>query len=155
MAQAKVIKGGSVRVYLGNNANPTIYTAPCGLTSRSITLNKALSEEKIPDCDDPDSVAWLGRGATSRAMEISGEGVLAQQSMQTWLDALDSTDSVPVKIEITFPKFTVTWEGKMQVDSFQITANDTEHVKASISMKNDGEMIRTIKAEDANNNGGN
>lgn len=155
MAQATAIKGGSVRVYLGNDANPTVYTAPCGFTSRSITINKALSEEKLPDCDDPDKVPWTGRGATSKALEISGEGVLAQQSMQTWLDALDSTDSVPVKIEITFPKYTVTWEGKMQVDSLQITAPNGEIVKASISMKNDGEMVQTIKDENANNNGGN
>jgi len=49
----------------------------------------------------------------------------------------------------------LSWEGKMQVDSLQITAPNGEIVKASISMKNDGEMVQTIKDENANNNGGN
>lgn len=155
MAKATVMKGGNVRVYLGNNADPIVYSVPCGLTSRSVTLARGLQEETIPDCDDPDKVDWIGRGVSSLSMEISGEGVLAQQSVQTWLSAMDNAESTPAKVDWIFPEFTITWEGKMQVDSFQITAPNGEVVKASISMKSDGEMVRVVKAKNSTENNGN
>lgn len=143
MAQATTIKGGKVHVFIGNKTNPIIYSNPCGLTSRSISFNKGTSDEKMPDCDDPDKVDWLGRNATSLSIDIDGEGVLAMQSVNIWLDAWESVDPVPVKIEIVFPEATIDWTGKMQVDSFKVTAPNGETVKASISMKSDGEMVRT------------
>src|SRR5690606_26138271 len=59
MAQATTIKGGKVRVKIGNNATPIVYTAPCGFTQRSITLTKNLNEVSIPDCENPDKVDWI------------------------------------------------------------------------------------------------
>ena len=141
MAQATTIKGGKVRVFIGNDADPIVYSNPCGLTSRSINFNKATSDERIPDCDDPDKVDWLGRNATSLSIDIDGEGVLATQSMSTWYGAWQSVDPVPVKIELEFPDNTFTWTGKMQVDAYKLTAQNGETVKASISMKSDGEMV--------------
>ena len=141
MAQATTIKGGKVRVFIGNDADPIVYSNPCGLTSRSINFNKATSDERIPDCDDPDKVDWLGRNATSLSIDIDGEGVLAAQSTATWYEAWQSVDPVPVKIELVFPDNTFTWTGKMLVDSFKVTAPNGETVKASISMKSDGEMV--------------
>lgn len=155
MAQATVIKGGSVRVYLGNNADPIVYTDPCGFTSRSINFNKTLSEEIIPDCENPDGVFWTARGAKSLSMDISGEGVLAKESKQIWLDAVKNPDSVPVKTELVFPGETTSWQGKMQVESLQITAPIGETVKASIGMKSDGEMVLMKDDKDAKNNSGN
>lgn len=142
MAQATTISGGNVRLYLGNNDDPIVYKTPCGLTSRSISFEKGTSDEKIPDCDDPDKVDWLGRNATSLAMDIDGEGVLAAQSVETWLDVIENVNSIPVKIEWVFPATTITWTGKMLVSSFKVTANNGEKAKVSVSMKSDGEMVR-------------
>ncbi len=143
MAQATTIKGGKVRVFIGNKANPIVYSNTCGFSTKSIKLNKGTSEEKIPDCDDPDKVDWLGRNATSLSIDIDGEGVLAAQSVDIWIDAWKSVDPIPVKIEMVFPAKTITWTGNMLVESFEITAPNGETVKASISMKSDGEMVDT------------
>ena len=142
MAQATVIKGGKVLVFLGNNADPVVYANPCGFTSRSITLNKNLEETTVPDCDDPDKVDWIGRGATSLSMDIEGEGVLAEESVETWLDAAENTESIPAKIEWQFPGKTITWTGKVQVSSFGITAPNGSTVTSTVSMSSDGEMVR-------------
>lgn len=107
MAQATTIKSGKIRVLLGNDATPTVYAAPCGFTQRSITITKGLEEVNIPDCTDPDKVDWVGRDATSLSMGISGEGVLAAESVDDWLDAVDSIDSIPVKVEWEFPTKTI------------------------------------------------
>ncbi len=144
MAQATTVRGGKIRVLLGNSATPIVYAAPCGFTQKTITLNKALEEQQIPDCENPDQVDWLGRDATSLSMSISGEGVLAAESVETWLDAFDSIESVPAKVEWEFPAKTITWTGNMHVESMEVGAPNGRRATANISMQSDGEMVRVV-----------
>jgi hypothetical protein len=144
MAKATTIKGGKFRVLLGDDADPIVYTAPCGFTKRSITLNKGLEEVNIPDCDDPDKIDWLGRDATSLSMSISGEGVLAEQSVETWLDGFESIESVPAKVEWEFPTKTITWTGFMHIESLEAGAANAGRATLNVSMQSDGEMARTV-----------
>jgi len=144
MAVATTIKGGKVRVLLGDGASPEVFAAPCGFTSRSITLSKALNDFQLPDCDDPDKVDWLGRDAASLSMTVGGEGVLASESVETWLDAWESVDSVSVKIEWEFPTKTITWTGAMHVESFEVGAENAQRATANVSMQSDGEMTRVV-----------
>lgn len=143
MTQATRTKGGKVRVLLETDT-PSVYAAPCGFTSKTVTLTKALEDQAIPDCDDPDKVDWLGRDAVSLSMSISGEGVLAQESVETWLDAWESIDSVNAKVEIEFPAKTITWLGKMHVESMEAVGPNGRTVTSTISMQSDGEMIRSV-----------
>nr|CAD6411116.1 phage tail protein [Rhizobium sp. Q54] len=144
MAKATTIKGGKFRVLLGNDAEPIVYTAPCGFTQRSITLNKGLEEVNVPDCDDPDAIDWVGRDATSLSMTISGEGVLASESVETWLDAFDSIDAIPAKVEWEFPTKTITWTGAMHLESVEAGAANAGRATLNVSMQSDGEMVRTV-----------
>lgn len=142
IAQATTIKGGKVRVKIGNDASPIVYTAPCGFTQKSISLSKNLNEVSIPDCEDPDKVDWVGRDAASLSMSISGEGVLASESIETWLEAWESIDSVPVQVELVFPATTYTYTGNMHVESLEIGGNNGERATNNVSMQSDGEMVR-------------
>ncbi|MGV2128122.1 phage tail tube protein [Agrobacterium vitis] len=144
MAQATTIRGGKIRVLLGNDANPIVYSAPCGFTQRSISIDKALEDSSIPDCDDPDKVDWLGRDASSLSMSITGEGVLAAESVETWLDAVENVDSIPVKVEWQFPAKTITWTGNMHVEKFEGAGDNGKRATASVSMQSDGPMIRVV-----------
>jgi hypothetical protein len=147
MAKPVTTKGGLLRVLLGDTAEPIVYAAPCGLTSKTLTISKGLEEVNIPDCDDPTAIDWLGRDATSLSMSVEGEGVLAEASVETWLDAAESPDSVPVKIELEFPTTTWTYTGYMQVDSAALGApSNTGRVTINISMQSDGEMVRSQAA---------
>ncbi|HEX5933518.1 MAG TPA: phage tail tube protein [Pseudorhizobium sp.] len=144
MAKATTIKGGKFRVLLGNDAEPIVYAAPCGFTQRSITLNKGLEEVNIPSCDDLDSVDWVGRDATSLSMSINGEGVLAEESVETWLDAFDSVDSVSVRVEWEFPTKTISWVGFMHAESIESGAANAGRATLNVSLQSDGEMVRTV-----------
>lgn len=143
MAQPVTIKGGKVRVLL-DLAGSGSYAAPCGFTSRSLTLSKALNEFSIPDCDDPDAVDWLGRDAVSLSMAIAGEGVLASESVETWLDAFHDVESVAAKVEIEFPAKTITYTGSMHVETIDIGAANGQRVTANISMQSDGIMTKAV-----------
>lgn len=142
MTQATTIKGGKVKVLLDLAGSGT-YAAPCGFTSKSLTFAKGLEEVNVPDCDDPDKIDWVGRDATSLSMSISGEGVLAEQSQDTWFDAFHGTDSVAAKVEIEFSLTTVTWTGRVHVESLELGAPNARRVTANVSMQSDGEMVRT------------
>lgn len=143
MAEPTTIKGGKVKVLLGNSAQPIVYAAPCGFTQRSVAINKGLEEVQLPDCDDPDAMSWLGRDATSLSMTVGGEGLLAAESVDVWLAAVESEDSVPVKVIWEFPAKTITWTGKMHIESFEIGAEDKKRVTSTVSLQSDGKMTRT------------
>lgn len=144
MAQPTTIKGGKIRVLLGNSAVPIVYSSPCGFSQRSITLTKGLEEQQIPDCDDPDEVDWLGRDAVSLSMSVTGEGVLASESVEVWLDAWDSVDSIPAKVEWEFPAKTITWTGNMHVETMEVGANNGRRATNNVSMQSDGKMTRVV-----------
>ncbi|OAM77697.1 phage tail tube protein [Devosia elaeis] len=149
MAPATTTKGGKVRILLGTPGatpeDPITYGAPCGFTSKSLTLTKGLEETQVPDCLDPDKVDWIGRDAVSLSMSVSGEGVLASESVETWLDAWESIDSVPAKIEIEFPAKTIVWTGNLHVETFSAEAPNGRRVTSSVSLQSDGEMVRTVE----------
>lgn len=144
MAQPTTVRGGKIRVLLGNSATPIVYSAPCGFTQKTITLTKALEEVQLPDCLDPDQVNWLGRDATSLSMGISGEGVLALESTETWLEAWENVESVPAKVEWEFPAKTITWTGRMHVETLEVGAPNGRRVTQNVSMQSDGEMKRVV-----------
>lgn len=145
MAQPVTTKFGKFRVMLGDGGSPAVFTAPCGFTNKSLTLTKNLNEVNIPDCDDPDAMAWVGRDAVSLSMQVSGEGVLAASAVETWLDAAESSDPVPVRVEIEFPVKTIAWEGLMHVATFNPSAEQGGRVQVSVEMQSDGEMVRTVE----------
>ncbi len=135
---------GKFRVLIGDGADPIVYTAPCGFTSKSLTLTKDLTDVNLPDCDDPDAVAWVGRDASSLSASVSGEGVMASQSIETWLDAWENVESVPVKIEVEFPDKTVTWTGYMHVATFTAGAEQGGRATANVELQSDGELVRVV-----------
>lgn len=141
MADATTIKGGKVRITLGNNADPIVYAAPCGFNSKTVTLNKALEDSPGVSCDNPDAVQWLLRDAVSLSMTVQGEGVLATESVETWTDAFKSIESVPAKVEIEMPTGILSFTGNMHVESIEWGAPDGRRVTASITMQSDGEMV--------------
>lgn len=143
MATPVTAKFGKFRILLGDDADPIVYTAPCGFTSKSMTLTKSLSEVSIPDCDDPDAPIVLGRDVESISTSVSGEGVLAASSVVTWLEAYENTESIPVKVEIEFSTGIVTWTGLMHIESLELGAEQGGRVTINVSMQSDGALVRT------------
>ncbi|MBW9113153.1 hypothetical protein JNB88_05760 [Rhizobium cauense] len=144
MAQPTTARFGKFRVLLGNEADPIVYTAPCGFNSKSLTLTKDLTDVNLPDCDDPDKVAWVGRDASSLSAAVSGEGVAAVESAEKWLDAYENVESVPVKIELEFPAKTITWTGLMHISQLEMGAEQGGRVTLNVQMQSDGELARTV-----------
>lgn len=144
MTKPTTTRFGKFKVLLGDDNSPLTYSAPCGFVSKSLALTKNLSEVNIPDCDDPDAVAWVGRDATSLSASVSGEGVLASESVETWLNAWEDEESVPVKIQVVFPTKTITWTGLMHIATFTSGAEQGGRVTVNVEMQSDGELTRVV-----------
>jgi predicted secreted protein len=142
MAKPVTARFGNFTVKLGNDADPIVYVAPCGFTSKSLQLTKDLTEVNIPDCDDPDAVSWVGRDAASLSAQVTGDGVLASESVDTWLEAWENVESVPIQISIVFPAKTITWTGFAQVSELTIAAEQGGRVTISTTIQSDGELVR-------------
>ena len=129
---------------LGTGSPTITYAAPCGFTSKSLQLSKELSEVVIPDCDAPDAASWVGRDVASLSAAVNGEGVLAEEAVDTWLAAYNSTTPVPVKIVLTLKTETIEWVGVMHIANLTIEAEQGGRVNLNVEMQSDGELVQTI-----------
>lgn len=145
MATPVTVKSGKFRVLLGDSSSPITYTAPCGFTSKSLNLSKNLEEIVLPDCDDPDAPFWVARDVASLTASITGEGVMAYESAETWMLAFEDTDSVPVRIEFEFPLATYVYTGLMHIASLEFGSEVGQRVTANVEMQSDGELVRTVE----------
>jgi hypothetical protein len=143
MAQPTTAKFGKMRILLGDGATPEVFAAPCGFTTKGVTISKNLSEVSIPDCADEDAPIWLGRDVQSQTCTISGNGVAAAESLPDWDDASMSTDAISMRVEVEFDIGTKTIEGKFHVESEAITAESGQRVQLAISAQSDGPITAT------------
>jgi predicted secreted protein len=146
MAQPTVTKFGKMVVSLGDTATPTVYAAPCGLSTKGFVLSKNSQEITIPDCVDPDAPMWIGRSVQNLSANVSGDGVAAAESVPDWNAAAISTDSVPMKVEITFTGTgggVKSFEGKFVVDNLTFGAEQGGFVTLSFNAQSDGEVVDT------------
>lgn len=145
MAQPTTIKYGKLKIELGDGGSPEVFAAPCGFTEKSFTRSKTLNEVLIPDCDDPDAPVVVATDVASIGFAISGQGVLAGESVATWDEAFASTASVSIKVTFEFaaPTGTIVYTGKAHLESFEVTGQVGNRVQANISMRGDGALTRT------------
>jgi len=143
---ANTITGGKIFVFLGDNSNPIVYTAPCGFLERSLSFSRSLNEVNIPDCDDPDAPDWIIRNVSSLSMSISGNGVVASSNIEVWMGAFETASPAKTKVEIVFPDKKVTYTGEMQLESVEIAGSRGDTVSLNVSMQSNGEMVRVVTA---------
>lgn len=128
-----------VTVDARDTAGAITYAAPCGFTSKGVTISKNLQEVSIPDCDDEDAPIWLGRDVQNQSCTITGDGVAAAESVPDWDQAAMTTEAVPMKVEIEFTGVgTKTIAGNFHVDSEAFTADAGGRVSLAINAQSDG-----------------
>lgn len=143
MAAATTLKFSKFRVLLGDGASPETFDAPCGFNARALNRSKTLNEIDIPNCDDEDAPAWVGRDVRSLSWSVTGEGVLAEESIQMWEDFFDSTTSRNVRIEIELPSTAgvMAKVGLAHLSTFNIGGNRGEKVTVNVELQGDGELL--------------
>lgn len=144
MATAQTFRFSGYRVLLGDGGSPENFTAPCGFTERSISINRELAETNTPDCADEDAPSWLERDVTSQSATISGQGVLEATALPTWIALLATTESTNARVELWREGAKVgTWAGAFQLESFETSGTKGERVTVNVTMQSDGVVTYT------------
>lgn len=144
MAKPTTAKSGKLRVEIGDGASPEAFAAPCGFTSKAFNRGKTLNTTPVPDCDDPDAPAWEESDVATLNWSVTGQGVLAAESLPLWDEFYASTDpkNVQIEIELPAPTGTITYSGQAHLESFEIAAELGQRITANITIRGDGELIR-------------
>lgn len=137
MAKPTTKKFGDFIIQLELAESPGVFAAPCGLTSKGFTQTANTNETNVPDCDEPDAPADVERDVISKSREISGEGVMAVESLEIWQEYFDSGDAKTCRV---YPAGLSGgyWEGDFILSSFGLTANLGEKVNISVTLVSDG-----------------
>jgi hypothetical protein len=131
-------KFGEFIIEVGNGASPEVFGLPCGLTSKSFAGNANTNDTNVPDCDDPDAMAWLERAVVALSRDITGSGVLAKEFLATWDDWWTSGNSKHARITID----PYTWSGSYVLSRFEITGTLGNKVQVNVTMTSDGQVTR-------------
>jgi len=145
MAQATVIGFSKFKVELGNgDGPPETWTAPCGFNARALNQSKNLTEVDIPDCSDEDAATYVGREVRSMTWNISGEGVLPEESIEQWEEFWESSISRSVRVTLDYPGTEVVKTGKGHLETYNQTVNRGEKLSKNIVIQGDGALTTVI-----------
>lgn len=143
MAEVKHARGVKLLIKVGNGASPEVFATYCSINAeRGITFNAGSNDQDIPDCSDPDAIAWVVREKTNLSASISGAGMLNTPDVQEFYDWLTSDDSRNVKVVVDVPSSDggVIFSGAFHLTEFAITGNRGEKMQASVTLASDGEI---------------
>lgn len=145
MAKPTTTTFGHILIYVGDGATPEVFTAPCGLTSKSLEVKSDTSSTALPDCDDPDAPAWNDTATKALSANVSGEGILAMESLSLWRKWVmgGASKNVRVVVNETLAKGGGMWSGAAVLTSFKVSADTGEKPKVSINIESDGQWIWT------------
>lgn len=143
MAAVKHARGVKLLIKVGDGATPEVFSTPCSINAeRGITFTAGVNDQDIPDCSNPDAIAWVVREKTNLSASITGSGVLDTEDAEFFFDWLKSEDPKNVKVIVDVPASAggVIFTGSFHLGEFSITGNRAEKMQASISLSSNGEI---------------
>jgi len=145
MAKPTTLPFGDFLLQIENPAGSGTFMTPCGFTSKGAQESLSTQETVVPDCDDPDAVAFIERDGDALSMEISASGVIAQENWAIWRAWMRSGASRLVRI---YHDVTLANNGGYDQGSFHLTAMNRagergRKVTVDITLMSDGEYTWT------------
>ncbi|WP_292052153.1 phage tail tube protein [Brevundimonas sp. UBA5866] len=149
MAAVNSTRGVKLVVKVGNGASPEVFTKLCTINAeRGITFNAQTNDATVPDCDDPDKIAWLAREKQSLSVDVTGGGMNHKSDNKKLWDWWRSEDSrnCQVILDDDDPANVITYEGAFHLTQFDMTGNVGEKVNSTMTLSSDGEVTATFGA---------
>jgi hypothetical protein len=104
MANAKTVRGTKILVMIGDGEVSESFAHNCSINgARSLQLSAQTNDTNVPDCDDPDLMAWVEREKVSLSGTIQGAGVTNTPDVEFFFDFLKDPDPRNVRVAIDVP----------------------------------------------------
>lgn len=149
MAAVKYTRGVKLVLKVGDGAEPEQFTALCSINAeRGMTFDGTFRDEVVPDCEDPDLLAWVAREAESLSVGVTGGGMSDKNDIKRLWDWWKSgaSKNCQLILDDPLPANVITWEGGFKLPSFDLSGNRGEKVASSITLSSDGEVDATFGA---------
>lgn len=146
MALPDLLEDGYVTIALGNGATPTeVFTAVCGLTTRSIAEQVNTADRFVRDCADPTDVPIRRVQITGKQWSLTGSGLLARESLEAVRGAIGVRKNWRFIIAepATDEVYGGTYQGSAVLTSLTIGATEGEFVNIELAIASDGEWTFT------------
>lgn len=78
------VKFGDQQLLVEYPVGSGIFGAPCGITGLTRQVQTNTNDVSLPQCNDPYAVLWLGVDVTSKRMQMTFSGTLADVSLPIW-----------------------------------------------------------------------
>lgn len=141
MAQAKTVRGVKLLVKIGDGGSPETFTHNCSINAaRSFELASQVNEFAVPDCDDPDLMAWLEREKISIGSTINGAGILNSDDIPFFSAYAISPDPKNVRCVVDVPGADGGgyWPGAFLLTTFGITGDRGGKVEVNLAFQSTG-----------------
>lgn len=142
MALATTRSWSKMTIWPGDGASPEVFTSKvCGLTSKGFTISSDMTESMVPDCADPDLPSWVERITKSNSAEISGSGVMAEETFAFWRDWKLDGSAKNVRVMLDLLTNDGYFSGSFLLSSFELTGNqDDGKINVSVTLQSSGEV---------------
>jgi hypothetical protein len=133
----------NMQIYLGDGESPEGFDAPCGFSSKSLTLSASTSTAIVVPCpDDGDSpgntdAPWEHAGVTANSATLQANGVMAEESYATWAARFTAGDAFNIRCA----KRLGYWEGPAIITSLGETAafgQEGNLIQLAVGLRNAG-----------------
>lgn len=150
MAAAKVLRGKSLLVKVSDEAGSPTYNHPCLINAaRGIEFTAETNSVRIPDCTDPELLAWLSREKVSVGATISGAGVLNTPDTEVYFNLVTRDTSIAIRVELSGVSGANGggyFAGSFFVTRFSLQGDLGEFVQCDIGFESDGAVTWTDAA---------
>lgn len=141
MAKPTTQRWSKLLIYVGDGASPEDFESQvCGLTSKGIEFSTETGDSVVPDCDDPDLPTWVERVPRSLTASVSGQGVMAEETVDEWRDWFLSgaAKNARIALELTTPGY---FYGSFVMTAFSLTGNEGDgKIGINVTMQSDGQI---------------
>lgn len=149
MAQAKTAKGTKLLIKIGDGGSPEAFTHNCSINgARSFQLQSQTNDVNVPDCDDPDLIAWIEREKVSLGATVQGAGVLNTEDLEFFYNFASSTDPKNMRIVVDVPGADGGgyFAGAFLCTDFQVSGDRGQKTDFSVTLVSSGEVTFTANA---------
>lgn len=136
MTAATTLKYSEFKILLGDGADPEVFSAICGLTSKGFNYTTDTSSTNVPDCTDEDLPSFSEKDIIAFSAQLSGSGVASRQSLGLLQDWMESGEKK--NVQVSFADAPVgdpeLYAGPAVLSALNITANKGERVNVEITI---------------------
>jgi predicted secreted protein len=150
MAAVNHTRGVKLLLKVGDGATPTeVFTARCSINAaRGLAFAAETNDVAVPDCTDPDLMAWIEREKVSLSATVTGAGMLDRADAKFFGDWVmdDAAKNCKIVMDHATSGQVVTWTGAFHLTAFEVTGDRGGKVECSISLASTGAVTGTYPA---------